>query len=165
MSNQVYQNSEQKFYPAVGASLFPSLQMSNIPPLSDFIVLYDGSSAIFPKMATAANGIITFNSFGSFSICAVITMQVIPNPSTQDMDFLAYIFLNKPNITVSRIQTRIVAKGNDPGSLDRTITLTYVGYFDRGDTVEVHLRNTLDSGAEGIAVDKQNTYLVINQIY
>jgi hypothetical protein len=98
-------------------------------------------------MAISNLGVLTFLTAGTYSINVIIKAQS-PTPATIDVDCsidILGVLDGSDNMLASFIQ-RLPARGVNPGSEERYISLCYVGYFNVADAFRVRARNYAAGG-------------------
>lgn len=178
MSNQVYANSQLKFFPcpgikswAVAETVIAHAPSNGVPTTAivpfDLAVVQQGPS----DQVSVSAGVVSFHETGIYSITAKLSFEhaTVPNDSYSDARF--YVELSggfaANTAKLADIQQKWMDADQAPatdGTLNRITTLNYVGYFAAGDAISVKASNFRTGSGNGLKILSPDSGLFISKL-
>jgi hypothetical protein len=159
MSNQVFSNATQKYYAMRGINLYvpPDIQEApvNVPILiqyNDRIVQNSDVIRVFPT------GLMEILQDGVFSIHANLEVANFTSPNTY---FSLYMMKNGTQL----LANKVVSSALTAPTNRYLIGIDHVGYFAKGDTIEIYVENLIGDYITVIpAPGNDYTFAIVSKI-
>lgn len=176
MSNQVYANSQLKFFPcpgikswAVAETVVAHAPSNGVPTTAivpfDLAVVQQGPS----DQVSVSAGVVSFHETGIYSITAKLSFQNDDTPNDKYVDARFYVELSggfaANTAKLADIQQKWMdADAAADGTVNRITTLQYVGYFAAGDAISVKASNYKTGALNGLKILSPDSGLFITKL-